>query len=174
MTKRNRFILIGIAIALGFFPIWRFALQGTYLNLLGWIVAKLGGVLPYGTAALSQRIAPKAGEIAFDLFDKRQTVVVEVSSIVTNVVPLMALIFATPVELKKRIFGAVIGLAIAFGLHVFATSVILWWQAMNDTGAIEGLKIFTDGVLIAAFPLLYWSVWADTVFDGGMKKLFSK
>ncbi len=173
MKRRNKFILLGIAIALGFFPIWRFLLQGPYLQILGLIVAKLGAIFPYGKAALSNRIAPNAGEIAFDLFEKRQTVVVEVSSIVTNVVPLVALIFATPTEWKKRIFGAIIGLAIAFGLHVFATCVILWWQAMGDTGAIEGLKIFTDGVLIAAFPLLYWAVWADMGKTGGIKKIFN-
>ncbi len=163
---------MGIIIALAFFPIWRFLLQGPYLKLIGVIVAKIGSFLPYGDAALSTRISPKTGEIAFDLFEKRQTVVVEVSSIVTNVVPLIALVFATPVSSKKRIIGAIIGLGIAFVLHIFATSIILWWQATSNTGSLEGLKIFTDGVLIAAFPLLYWSVWADIVHDSGIRRIF--
>lgn len=174
MTKRNKFILTGIIIALAFFPVWRFLLQGPYLKLLGFVVAKLGDIFPYGDSALSTRIIPEPGEIAFDLFEKRQTIVIEVSSIITNIVPLIALVFATPVSLKRRFIGGIIGIGIAFALHIIATVIILSWQVNADTGSLEGLKIFMDGVLIAAFPLLYWSVWADSVHEGGIRRIFIK
>ncbi len=173
MSVRNKFILTGIVAALMIFPIWRFAIQGVYLHLLGWIVAAMGSFLPYGKSALSTRFATSAGEIAFDLFDFRSTIVVDVSSIVTNIVPLLALVLATPVAWKKRFFGAIIGVGIAFLSHVFATSLILWWRAVSDTGLIESLKVFTDGVLVAALPLLYWAVWADLSRKGGFKTIFS-
>ena len=163
MKPRSKFILSGVLLALVIFPLWRFAFQSAYLTFVGWIVAAFGNILPYGKAGLSKLIEADSGEIAFDLFDFRRTVVVDVSSIVTNIVPMVALVLATPIEWKKRMMGALIAIGIAFLSHIFAAAIILWWQARADTGVIEGLKIFTDGILIAALPLLYWFVWADSV-----------
>jgi len=171
MAPRNKFILTGILLALVIFPVWRFLLQEPYLTFVGWIVAAFGNILPYGKAGLSGMVEAGSGEIAFDLFDFRRTVVVDVSSIVTNIVPMLALVLATPVEWKKRVIGALLALGIAFLSHIFATATILWWQAQADTGVIEGLKIFTDGILIAALPLLYWFVWADSTSKGGINGL---
>lgn len=174
MKTRTRFIILTVLFALVIFPLWRYLIQQRYLWLLGWIVAALGSILPYGKAALSNRITPGVGEIAFDLFDFRRTVVIDLSSIVTSIVPLLALVSATPVRIKNRLVGAGLGVVVAVISHIVATTIILWWQAQADTGTIEGLKIFIDGVWIAALPLLYWAVWVGYVKKGGLNEILKK
>ena len=171
MKTRTRFIILAVLFALVFFPLWRYLIQQQYLWLLGWIVAALGNILPYGKTVLSSRIIPAVGEVAFDLFDFRKTVVIDLSSIVTGIVPLLALVFATPVKIKSRLLGAGLGVTVTMISHIVATAIILCWQAQADTGAIEGLKIFIDGVLIAALPLLYWAVWIGYVKKGGINAI---
>jgi len=172
MKTRLKFILLSIAIATAFFPLIRFVLMKPYLILIGSIVSALGGILPYGKAVLSERVVAGTGEIAFDLFKYRKTILVDAASIITNLVPLIALVLATPVKWIKRTIGAGIGIGILMISHILAISVILIWQTSPSGESIEGFKIFIDGILIFALPLLYWAVWADKAYQTGLQGIF--
>ena len=160
------FILISAILSLVLFPIWHFFLQSYYLNFLGKLISLLGDNLPYGKTDYVGLDAN--GDMLFGLFKIRSNVAVDVGSIVTNLVPLLALVLATPVSILKRIIGAVVGIGAGFLSHLLAVIIILLWQSSGGARSFESLKIFTDGLVIAALPLFYWAVWADAVKKGGI------
>jgi hypothetical protein len=163
------FILIAVLLALILFPVWHFLIQSHYLNILGKLVALLGDNLPFGKTEYLG--LDSNGDMVFGLFKIRSNVVVDVGSIVTNIIPLLALVLATPVSIIRRILGALGGIGIGFLSHLVAVIIILLWQSSGGARGYESMKIFTDGLVIAALPLFYWAVWADAAKKGGIAEI---
>jgi len=181
MKINLKFLIIAMIVALVIFPVWRFMFQKIYIIVLGKTVAPVASKVMGSKIEMydaknhaGRQIPVEAGEIAFDLYKFRRTIVVDLSSIVTNIVPLLALVIATSVSRKKKILGVIIGLAVAFFSHILATLLIINWQISPDSRIVEGAKVFMDGMMIAAVPLVFWIIWAEYAVKGGVSAVIRK
>lgn len=176
MSGSIKFILLALLLAILIFPIWHFFIQPSYIKIVGRAVTVFNPLFPFGKMELysseSARITYKIER--FGANEITAGVVVDLASIVTNIVPLLALVFATATLFKKRLIGGAIGTLVAFVSHIIAISIILLWQNSGNSRSLEGLKIFTDGIILAGLPILYWSVWAGFAVKGGLNSIFKK